>query len=74
MSLFHPVDRKDPSIGICMRCRTKNKRSELKQDPNAKGLLVCKDCVDELDPYRKPQRSPENIVVPKPSLDEKLDA
>jgi hypothetical protein len=74
MSMFHPVDNHNPVIGICMRCRTKKKRSELRSDPNIQGLLVCKDCSDEYDPYRKSQREPENIVVPRPSLDEALDA
>jgi hypothetical protein len=74
MSLFYPVDQKEPTIGLCMRCHIKYKRSELRTDPNVKGLLVCKNCCDEYDPYRKAPREPENIIVPRPSLDEALDA
>lgn len=48
-------------------------RKDLKSDPNIKGLLVCKDCCDELDPYRKAQRQPENITVNRPLTDEALD-
>jgi hypothetical protein len=56
-----------------MRCKLKKQRYELKGDPNSPGLLVCKTCSDELDPYRKIQRQPENITVQRPSLDEVLD-
>lgn len=70
MSLYHPVP---DTPGICMRCHKKVSRKELKADPNIKGLLVCKDCCDEFDPYRKPQRQPENIIINRPLPDEPLE-
>ena len=56
-----------------MRCRKKMSRAMLKGDVNSPGLLVCDGCSDDLDPYRKPQRKPENITVIRPSLDDSLD-
>lgn len=73
MSTFHPVDTHSPALGICMRCRMKKPRYDLKSDPNSPGLLVCKLCSDELDPYRKPQRQSEDITVKRPITDEALD-
>jgi len=73
MTLFHSVDKHNPALGICMRCKLKKQRYELRGDPNSPGLLVCKDCTDEFDPYRKAQRQPENITINRPSLDEALD-
>lgn len=70
MSLYHPVP---DTPGICMRCHKKMSRKALKADPNIQGLLVCKDCCDELDPYRKPQRQPENITINRPLVDEPLE-
>lgn len=71
MTLYHPTP---DTPGICMRCQMRKSRKELRGDPNSPGLLVCKDCADELDPYRKPQRQPENITIIRPSVDEVLDA
>ena len=71
MSLYQSSNE---TPGICMRCHMRKRRKDLRGDPNSPGLLVCKDCVDELDPYRKAQRQPENIIVKRPSVDEKLDA
>lgn len=73
MSLYLSVDIHFPTVGICMRCKKKMNRHKLKGDPNSPGLLVCKDCSDDLDPYRKAQRQPENITIGRPSLDEALD-
>ena len=74
MSLFHPVDNRSPTLGICMRCNLKKQRYDLKSDPNSPGMLVCRTCSDELDPYRKPQRNPEDITVKRPITDEVIDA
>lgn len=30
-------------------------------DPNSPGLMVCKDDLDDLDPYRLPPREPDNL-------------
>jgi len=44
---------------------------QLFPDPNAPGLMVCKDDLDVLDPYRLPARQTEQINLPfvRPDLD-----
>jgi hypothetical protein len=51
-------------IGICGRCFCKLPLAELMPDPNSPALMVCKDDLDELDPYRLPARQVENLVLP----------
>ena len=51
------------AIGICGRCSRKFPIGELASDPNYPGLKVCKDDMDEYDPYRLPARQPENIAL-----------
>jgi hypothetical protein len=50
-------------IGICGRCSRKFPLDELQSDPNYPGLRVCKDDMDEYDPYRLPARQPEVIAL-----------
>ena len=50
-------------IGICGRCSRKFSLDELYSDPNFPGLRVCKDDMDDYDPYRLPARQPENIAL-----------
>lgn len=52
------------SIAICSRCSRKFPWVDLQPDPNFPGLMVCKDDLDELDPYRLPARQAENIALP----------
>jgi hypothetical protein len=52
------------AIGICDRCSRKFPIGELMSDPNSPGLRVCKDDVDQLDPYRLPARQTERITLP----------
>jgi hypothetical protein len=51
------------AVAICDRCRFKRARADLVSDPNSPGLLVCRDCRDQFDPWRLPARGPERIVV-----------
>lgn len=51
-------------IGVCDRCRRKMSITELYSDPNSPGLRVCREDIDNLDPYRLPARQPDNIVLP----------
>jgi hypothetical protein len=51
-------------IGICDRCSRKFPIGELMPDRNYPGLRVCKDDLDELDPYRLPARQTERITLP----------
>lgn len=48
-------------IGICARCSRKFPLDELFSDPNSPGLMVCREDLDELDPYRLPARQTERI-------------
>lgn len=51
-------------IGICGRCSAKLPLAQLTPDPNSPGLLVCRDDLDVLDPYRLPARQTEQINLP----------
>jgi hypothetical protein len=51
-------------IALCDRCSRKFPIGELMSDPNSPGLRVCKDDVDQLDPYRLPARQTERITLP----------
>ena len=55
--------RSSIAIAICDRCRRKFPIDELMSDPNSPGLRVCRDDVDQLDPYRLPARQTENITL-----------
>jgi hypothetical protein len=60
-------------IGICDRCRKKFSLTELYSDPNSPGLKVCRDCIDDLDPYRLPPRPTETVNLPFVRPDVNLD-
>ena len=51
-------------IGVCDRCSRKFSLTELMSDPNSPGLRVCREDVDQLDPYRLPPRQPDTITLP----------
>lgn len=50
-------------IGICGRCSRKFPLDELHPDPNFPGLMVCRADQDVYDPYRLPQRQPDQIAL-----------
>lgn len=60
------------AIAICMRCGFKVRQSDLRIDPNNQQPY-CKDCIDMLDPYRKPPRAPDQITVKYPRPDTPLN-
>jgi hypothetical protein len=51
-------------IGLCDRCSRKMSLTQLMSDPNSPGLRVCREDLDQLDPYRLPPRQPDTIVLP----------
>ncbi len=57
------------SIGICDRCSRKFSIMDLWSDPNNRGLKVCRDDMDQVDPWRLPPRIPENITLRNPRPD-----
>ena len=50
-------------VGICDRCQQKFPIGELFSDPNSPGLKVCRNDMDEFDPYRLPARQTEDITL-----------
>ena len=58
-----PTGLKTFGIGICDRCSRKFSLTELFSDPNTPGLKVCRDDIDDYDPYRLPARKTENITL-----------
>lgn len=65
MSRFiDPTGETTYGIALCARCSRKFKLAELRPDPNYPGLMVCKDDLDEYDPYRLAPRKPDQVVLP----------
>ena len=48
---------------ICDRCKMSYKRKDLRKDPNVPGIMVCRDCTDEYNPYRLPPRGVDPIAM-----------
>lgn len=64
MSVFlDPTGHSTYGIGLCARCSRKFVLDELTPDPNYPGLMVCRDDIDVLDPYRLPARIAETITL-----------
>jgi hypothetical protein len=59
------------SVAICDRCSRKFPYVDLMPDPNFPGMRVCKDDLDQFDPWRLPAIQPENITLrfPRPDVD-----
>jgi hypothetical protein len=59
------------SVAICDRCNRKFAYVDLMPDPNFPGMRVCKDDLDEFDPWRLPALQTENIALrfPRPDQD-----
>lgn len=64
------------SVAVCDRCRKKFAYTELYPDPNFPGMRVCKDDLDNFDPWRLPARQTENIALrfPRPDTNIALKA
>ena len=60
------------SVAICDRCNRKFAYVDLMPDPNFPGMRVCKDDVDQYDPWRLPARQTENIALRFPRPDQNL--
>jgi hypothetical protein len=57
-------------IGICDRCKRKFSLTDLWSDRNFPQLKVCRDDIDDLDPWREPPRQGEQIALrfPRPDV------
>ena len=73
MSVFlDTTGRSTLAIAICGRCSRKFPYDDLYPDLNYPGLRVCRDDLDDYDPYRLPARQPENISLRFPRPDTPL--
>ena len=63
-------------VGICDRCGRKFPLGELHPDPNAPGLRVCEDDIDDYDPYRLEARQADrhHLKFVRPDVDISLTA
>lgn len=59
-------------IGICGRCSRKMSLEDLYPDPNYPGLRVCRDDLDQFDPWRLPPPPPDQITLLNPRPDTHL--
>jgi hypothetical protein len=59
------------SVAICDRCSRKFAYVDLMPDPNFPGMRVCKEDLDNFDPWRLPAIQTENIALrfPRPDTD-----
>lgn len=65
MAIFlDPQGHSSFGIALCGRCSRKFPLDELYPDPNTPGLMVCREDLDEYDPYRLPARPTEDITLP----------
>jgi hypothetical protein len=71
-----PTGQPTYGIGLCARCSRKFPLAELYPDPNSPGLMVCRDDIDDYDPYRLPARVTEDITLPfvRPDVSLTFDA
>lgn len=60
------------SVGICDRCSRKVAYDELRPDPNFPGLRVCRDDMDDYDPWRLAAIQTETITLRHPRPDAPL--
>jgi hypothetical protein len=51
-------------LAICARCSRKFKLADLVSDPNFPALMVCREDVDDYDPYRLAPHAPDRITLP----------
>jgi hypothetical protein len=58
------------SVAVCDRCSRKFPYVDLMPDPNFPGMRVCKDDLDNFDPWRLPAIQTENIALrfPRPDV------
>lgn len=60
------------SVAICDRCNRKFPYVDLMPDPNFPGMRVCKDDLDNFDPWRLPALQTENIALRFPRPDQQI--
>lgn len=71
MGYLNTLGKSTLAIGICGRCSLKFSLDDLYSDPNSPGLRVCRNDLDDYDPWRLPPREVEDITLefPRPDVD-----
>ncbi len=65
MSRFiDPTGQSTFGIALCARCSRKFRLVDLMSDPNSPGLMVCREDLDQYDPYRLAARPADPITLP----------
>ena len=65
MSIFiNPEGQPTFGLALCARCSRKFPLAELQSDPNLPALMVCREDLDDYDPYRLAPRPPDQITLP----------
>lgn len=59
-------------VALCDRCKRKFPIEELWSDRNIPTLKVCRDDIDDFDPYRLPAREGEQVALRYPRPDEAI--
>jgi hypothetical protein len=59
-------------VALCARCSRKFKLADLQPDPNYPNLMVCRDDLDDYDPYRLAPRAPDQVALPFVRPDESV--
>jgi len=60
-------------VALCARCSRKFKLAELVPDPNSPSLMVCREDLDDYDPYRLAPRAEDQVVLPFVRPDSNID-
>lgn len=63
------------ALAMCARCNLYFPYQRLQSDPNSPGLRVCRDDLDQYDPYRLPARSADPLALryPRPDVSIAVD-
>jgi len=64
MSRFlNPTGKSTYGLALCARCSRKFSLEDLQADPNFPALMVCRDDLDDYDPYRLAPRAEDPVAL-----------
>lgn len=61
---LNPRGRSSYVLQHCDRCAQKMFAGDLRRDGDNPALMVCRNCYDNIDPWKLPPRHPDDYVVP----------
>lgn len=64
-----PFARRIAAPAVCQRCNFKFYLVDLQPDGDNPGIRVCRQCCDQIDPYKLPPPPPDRIAIPNPLPD-----